>query len=73
MTIQRKFVSSSHLRSVGYDENIRILEVEFTDHSVYQYHGVPKEIHRGLMTAPSHGKYFDLFVKKRGYQFIQIK
>jgi hypothetical protein len=51
--MERRKVSSSKIRSVGYDERARVLEVEHSDGSVYQYTGVSQEVHRRLMAAPS--------------------
>jgi hypothetical protein len=34
------------------------LEIEFNDGGVYQYLGIPSNIHDALMNATSHGKYF---------------
>ena len=66
-------VSSSNLRSVGYDPSTSTLEVEFNSRSVYQYYGVPQTVHTGLMQAASHGQYFDRFVKKAGYRYHQVR
>lgn len=70
--MERVPVSSSNLASVGYDANNAVLEVEFNHGGVYQYSGVPEEIHQGLMTAGSHGSYFDQFVKKAGYSYGKV-
>lgn len=51
--MERRKVSSSKIRSVGYDERARVLEVELNDGSVYQYTGVSQEVHRRMMAAPS--------------------
>jgi hypothetical protein len=51
--VERRKVSSSKIRSVGFDERARILEVEHIDGSVYQYSGVSQEMHRKLVAAPS--------------------
>ncbi|HVY05007.1 MAG TPA: KTSC domain-containing protein [Burkholderiales bacterium] len=56
--MERKKVSSSAIRSVGFDERNRILEVEFSDGRVTQYSGVSAEVHRRLMSAPSIVSYF---------------
>jgi hypothetical protein len=56
--MDRKKVSSSSIRSVGYDERNRVLEVEFSDGRVTQYSGVAAEVHRRLMSAPSIVSYF---------------
>ena len=56
--MDRKKVSSSSIRSVGYDERNRVLEVEFNDGRITQYSGVSAEVHRRLMSAPSIVSYF---------------
>ncbi|HEY5928759.1 MAG TPA: KTSC domain-containing protein [Burkholderiales bacterium] len=56
--MERKKVSSSLIRSVGYDERNRVLEVEFSDGRVMQYSGVAAEVHRRLVSAPSIVSYF---------------
>ena len=65
--MQRVPVVSSNLVSVGYDEDAKILEIEFKQNHVYQYKDVPKNIHEGLMNADSHGIYFHRNIKD---QFI---
>jgi len=66
--IRRTFVSSSAIRSVGYDQEQRVLEIEFTSGAVYQYSDVPAEVYRGLMAAESHGRYFNQAVRNAGYR-----
>jgi hypothetical protein len=61
--MNRIFVSSSNLRSVGYDKASMTLEIEFNSGGVYQYYSVPETIYNGLMNAPSHGKYFHQHIK----------
>ncbi len=56
--MDRKKVSSSSIRSIGYDERNRMLEVEFNDGRVNQYSGVSAEVHRRLINAPSIVSYF---------------
>ncbi len=56
--MDRKKVSSSAIRSVGFDERNRVLEVEFNDGKITQYSGVSAEVHRRLMGAPSIVSYF---------------
>lgn len=70
--MERVAVSSSNLASVGYSATEAILEVEFHHGGVYQYSGVPEDIYLGLMSAGSHGQYFDQFIKKAGYPYVKI-
>ncbi len=59
--MQRQFVNSSNIRSVGYENNT--LEIQFNDGSIYQYHGVSQDRYYGLLSAGSGGKYFHNFIK----------
>ncbi|WP_442904895.1 KTSC domain-containing protein [Gordonibacter sp.] len=54
-------VSSSDLCSVGYDGGV--LYVRFNSGGTYRYEGVSELVYRGLMSAPSHGKYFHANIK----------
>ena len=56
--MERKKVNSSSIRTIGYDERGRVLEVEFNDGRINQYTGVSPEVHRRLMSAPSIVSYF---------------
>lgn len=69
--MDRKPVSSSNLRSVGFDPTSGILEIEFKNGSVYQYDNVPFSEYRALMSASSHGKYFSSHIKK-SYTYRKI-
>ncbi|WP_209561072.1 KTSC domain-containing protein [Frigoribacterium sp. PvP032] len=60
-------VVSSHLSAVGYDPTTQTLEVAFKKGGVYQYLSVPSSVHASLMTAPSVGRYFDVYIKRAGY------
>lgn len=57
--MERKRVNSSKLRSVGYDEHARVLEVEMSNGQVYQYTGVYPEVYRRFMAAPNPTSFFD--------------
>lgn len=71
--MNRKIVRSSNLASVGYDSASRTLEVEFNNGGIYQYHSVPQPVFNELMSASSHGEYFDRNVKKAGYQYTKVR
>jgi hypothetical protein len=57
--VERKRVNSSKLRSVGYDEATRTLEVEMSNGQIYQYPGVYPEVYRRFMSAPNPTSFFD--------------
>jgi len=69
--MERMPVESSTLVSVGYDSTSATLEIEFRT-GIYQYFGVPSEIHEGLMSAGSKGSYFTEFVRKAGYPCSRV-
>ena len=71
--MNRESVTSSNLSSVGYDPQAQTLEIEFNNGGLYQYFDVPNSIYTGLMSADSHGKYFDVYIKKAGYRFKKIR
>lgn len=65
-------VLSSVLRSVGYDEDSRTLEVEFLHGGIYEYFGVPESRYSGLVRSSSKGEYFDEYIKKPGYGYRKV-
>jgi KTSC domain len=56
--MERKPINSEKIKSVGYDERNRILEIEFRDGSIKQYANVSREIQRKMMSASSIGSFF---------------
>ncbi|HEX2066907.1 MAG TPA: KTSC domain-containing protein [Candidatus Thermoplasmatota archaeon] len=69
--MRRKRVASSSLRSVGYDPDGQVLEVEFAGGHVYRYWQVPPQRHRGLLRAASKGRYFNRWIRER-YPTVQV-
>lgn len=61
--MKRIDVVSSNIKSIGYDIDLKILEIEFHSKSIYQYSNVPKLEHDGIMNTSSHGKYFHEYIK----------
>ena len=56
--MERKRVSASNIRSVGYDAGKQMLEIEFSSGSIVQYAGVSPEVHRRFMSSPSPGSFY---------------
>ena len=65
-------VSSSNLKAVGYDSESKTIQIEFLSGGLYEYYNVPESIYNGLMSASSHGSYFDKYIKKGGYTYKKI-
>ncbi len=61
--MKRKYVMSTDIKSIGYDGRCRVLEIEFLNSSVYQFHNVPPIAHLALMTAQSKGLHFNTDIK----------
>jgi hypothetical protein len=70
--MNRTSVQSSNLKSVGYDLETNVLEIEFHNGGLYRYTGVPERIYRGLMNAGSHGSYFHQHIKDK-YNTTKIR
>jgi hypothetical protein len=63
--VQRTPVMSSHLASVGYDEQTGRLAVEFRDGEIYEYANVPQETYIELITSKSVGKFFNQAIRSQ--------
>lgn len=62
--MERQPVSSSTIASIGYDQATETLEIEFHHQArLYQFFNVPLVVYESLMTAPSHGVFFNANIK----------
>jgi hypothetical protein len=57
--MNRTPVSSSNIRSIGYDQSLAILEVEFISNDVYQYFNVPEHLYQQFFQTSSHGQFLN--------------
>ncbi len=72
--MERTEIGSSGIVSAGYDDKKRIMEIEFRNGRVIQYHGVLLSTYDGLLMAESKGKYFKKKIKGRYKQkTVEIK
>lgn len=57
--MERQYVDSSMITSIGYDTNSATLEIEFKNGgAIWQYYDVQESIYYELISASSIGKYF---------------
>lgn len=70
--MERQAVSSSNLRSVGYESESQTLEIEFHDSGIYQYYGVPAQMYESLVSASSPGQFLHYNVKGV-YRYAKIR
>lgn len=62
--MKRFRVESTALRSVGYDPERKVLELEFKDNgAVWQYFKLPKSVYNKFIHAESLGNYFVTHIK----------
>lgn len=61
--MDRTPVSSTNIRSIGYDPQSGILEVEFTTDEIYQYFDVPEHLYQQFLNAPSHGQFLNDYIR----------
>jgi hypothetical protein len=69
--VNRMPVDSSVLVSVGYDSDGLVLEMEIVGGAVYQYFDVPEPVFLELMSATSHGKYYNQNIRN-SYRCAQL-
>jgi hypothetical protein len=58
-TMDRKPLKSSKLRAAGFDERLRVMEIEFANGDVYEYKSVSPELYRQLLNSPSPNSFFE--------------
>lgn len=66
--MQRQPVSSSRIRSVGWEGNV--MEVEFKDGAVYQYFNVSKAEYINFLNSPSLGSALSRLDKIHAYKRV---
>lgn len=71
--MERIYVESSNIASIGYDQEMLILEVEFRNGTIYQYYDIPSYIFEGLMQADSKGKYFNVLLNEESIGMLNCK
>lgn len=70
--MQRQFVESSMLRSVGYDRDTQTLEVEFQHGGIYHYFDVEEDTYKELLEAESIGHYFNECIRDQ-YDDVRVR
>jgi hypothetical protein len=61
--MERKKVSSSNIKSIGY--LLGVLEIEFLNRNIYVFKNVPETIYKRLMTSSSKGTFFSKNIKEK--------
>ena len=62
-TMERHPIKSRAIRSMGYDPDLLMLEIEFTNGGLYQYYRVPSSTYQELCAADSKGTFVNQSIK----------
>jgi hypothetical protein len=57
--MKRTPLRAGKLKSAGFDDASRIMEIEFANGDVYEYKGVSPEVFRQLINTPSPASFFE--------------
>ena len=71
--IRKKRVISTAVWAAGYDESLRLLQIELMNGGVYDYLNVPREVYEGLMKADSKGGYYNREIRDKYPQWFQLR
>ena len=65
-------VNSKNIRSIGYDAQSSVLEVEFTSGDVYQYFNVPEHLYQQFLQTSSHGQFLNENIRYN-YRYQKVR
>ncbi len=65
-------LKSTNLKSTGYDPATKTLEVTFHNGGTYRYQHVSQQLYDGLLSAASHGRYFEQHIKTKKHPFEKL-
>jgi len=63
--MERQFVESSMIKSIGYDAQSSTLEIEFNSGAVWQYFDFPESLWYEFESSESKGKFFHGQIKNQ--------
>ncbi len=70
--MKREPVESSAIKSIGYNEDKKLLEVQILETGrIYQYKEVPLEEYLDFLDAHSLGKYYNMNIKEK-YDYKEV-
>jgi hypothetical protein len=69
--MHRHAVNSSVIRTLGYDPQTSVMEVEFRTGRVYHYSAIPAAVYDDLLRANSIGEYFNREIRPN-YPYVEV-
>ena len=70
--MERTPVTSTTVKSLGYEASTKTLEVEFNSGAIYQYMEVPASVFTDLMRASSHGSFLNRHIRGH-YEYVRVQ
>ncbi|MGE4284086.1 MAG: KTSC domain-containing protein [Clostridia bacterium] len=71
--MDRASIESEIIRSVGYDINTRLMEVELNSGNIFQYKDVPDLVYQGLLYSPTKDSYYQTMFEDGTYHRTSIR
>jgi len=65
-------VESSHMATMGYEPDTKVLQIGFKNNTLYEYFDVPPNVWEEFKAAESKGKYLAKFIKGT-YQYKKVE
>lgn len=69
--MDRNYVASTNIASIGYDVSTETLEIEFLSGAIYQYYNVPNNMYEQLMQEGSKGRFLNTYIKN-AYPYSRV-
>ena len=63
--MERQFIESSNIKSIGYDHDSSTLEIEFNSGAVWQYFDFPESLWYDFENTESKGSFFHREIKNQ--------
>ena len=70
--MDRKEVESRLVKSIGYDSEKKVMEVEFTTTMIYEYRNFPEEVYNKIFEARSIDNFFKDNIANK-YKYVRMK
>jgi hypothetical protein len=63
-------IQSTNLRAIGYEPDTMLMQIQFSNGSLYSYQNVEPETYQALVTSPDPGKFFAEIIKPQRYKYV---
>ena len=70
--VRMSTVDSSAIDQIGYNDENKLLKIQFKNGDVYQYYDVPRGVYEEFKDSQSKGHYFQNGIRNSGYKYEKI-